>query len=1078
MTLDELKQALLAADPAAVLVPPHLLGRVIRAVHGLSAQTIQVPHRKSCILDRQVLFRHVEPDDLDLGPDRRLPETVILLARPSLDRRNSLERTGTLLTYWRQLFHANIHLELERRAAEGRLGPTDVAARVERLGRTEFEEIRAVLDQERYLFPDADDRAVYIEFAAVYLDLRWFMPDVPSIYFPGIRDFRRVDEVLAGDLDAHAIYQRTRLAGVTGPLPRPDEQTDEPTDYCVNLIRQAKRAARSGNDVRAAILRTRAARIAPAALTLRCRADALEDLRHLTNRLQAALKLSDTEVAEWMKDLPALIEKTGDEHWSIEARLLYDLQKACVDNERDVFALDLVEWALSFGKRPIKRPLPSQRIIRITRHLRNAAVRLPATRLSDADRQHLRGLLHDALRGCEERLRTRFRPVLADALHDVGLHASNAPEETAFRKMIEEVLDRITAIGFFTYSDLRDAISRNNLKLPDLADAREYIRGDPLLQLDRRLATALDGVYRPSEVYLRLIQRLTAPNFGTRVGRWITRYITWPFGGALVLLELLELILREYHHHFGGGYRPIFGPLSVLLARLFPPPDQTVLDPATLAGRLEPLATYIAPGCLLLLGWLLMALFYLPDLRRGLKRVTVGSFHLGRWLLIDGPTRLLAVPAIRYVRNSLPLQLFYGLLLKPLVVCALLYWVLPEAFDARWKAVGLFLALAIILNSRPGLAAGDALLRGMLRVFEWLHSGLLPGLVRIIIRVFKQLTDGVEYVLYTVDEWLRFKSGDSRLSMVVRVLLGVIWFPVSYLARLYIVVLIEPGFNPLKAPISILAAKFVYPLILTIHLTERITPLLDPLVGSIASTALTVSTLWLLPDAFGFFFWETKENWKLYRANRRRALGPVSIGPHGETLLQLLKPGFHSGTLPKLYNHWRRAERQSYETGSWRAARSCRESLQELETCLRRFVEREALVLLQQTQGWQQRPLSVGAIGLATNVVRIELAHADFADTPLRLAIAEENGLLTARIEQTGWLLQLDAGDLATITRVLAGLYKLAGVDRFQGDGLALPQDFARQPIAWRTWVDEWRPEEANGQAAPTHTEAPALPPA
>jgi hypothetical protein len=915
---------------------------------------------------------------------------------------------------------------------------------------------------------------VYIEFAAVYLDLRWFLPDVPPIYFPGIRDFRRIDETLAADLDAHAVYQRTRLAGVTGPMPRPDEQTDEPTDYCVKLIRLAKRAARSGNDIRAAILRTRAARIAPAALTLRCRADALEDLRHLTSRLQAALKLSDAEVAEWLKDLPALIEKTGDEQWSIEARLLYDLQKACIDHERDVFALDLVEWALSFGKRPIKRPLPSQRIIRITRHLRNAAARLSQTRLSDADRQHLGGLLHDALRGCEDRLRTRFRPVLADALHDVGLDASNAPEETAFRKMIEEILDRITALGFFTYSDLRDAISRNNLKLPDLVDARQYIRGDPLLQLDRRLATALDGVYRQSEGYLRAMQRLTAPNFGTRVGRWITRYITWPFGGALVLLEGVDLIFREYHHYFGGDYRPIFGPLSVFFAWLFPAEDHPDLDPGSLGAKLAPLAPTIAPVCMLLVGVLLMAVFYLPTFRRALKNLVVGTYRTVRWLLIDGPAQMVALPAVRYIRKSLPFQLVYGILFKPLVVCALLFWALPEAFDTHWKVVGLFLALAIILNSRPGLAAGDAMLRGLLRGFEWLHSGLLPGLVRIIIRVFKQITDGVEYVLYTVDEWLRFKSGDSRLSMVLRVVLGVIWFPVSYLTRLYIVVLIEPGFNPLKAPISILAAKFVYPIIIALHLSNRITDLLDPLVGSIASTALTVGTLWLLPDMFGFFFWETKENWKLYRANRPRALGPVSIGPHGETLLRLLKPGFHSGTLPKLYGHWRRAERQGYETGSWRAARSCRESLEELETCLRRFVEREALVLLEQTNGWQKRPLSVGETALASNIVRIELVHADFGDTPLRLAIAEENGLLLARIEQPGWLQRLSPADLTLVTRVLAGLFKLAGVDRFIGSDLALPPDFARQPIAWRSWVDEWRPEQANGVAEPTRIETPA----
>src|SRR5262249_8571617 len=150
-----------------------------REVYHLSSQTISVPHRKSCIIDRGTLFRHVEPDDLDLGPDRMLPPTVILLSRPSLDRRNALEREGTLRTYWRRLFHANIHLALQRQIEEGELGPEDISARMADIGVTEFEEIRAVLRQEHFLFPDATDQMVYVEFAAVYLDLRHFLPDLP-----------------------------------------------------------------------------------------------------------------------------------------------------------------------------------------------------------------------------------------------------------------------------------------------------------------------------------------------------------------------------------------------------------------------------------------------------------------------------------------------------------------------------------------------------------------------------------------------------------------------------------------------------------------------------------------------------------------------------------------------------------------------------------------------------------------------------------------------------------------------------------------------------------------------------------
>src|SRR6202011_4610330 len=115
-------------------------------------------------------------------------------------------------------------------------------------------------------------------------------------------------------------------------------------------------------------------------------------------------------------------------HWTVEARLLYDVQQVCIDFEREVYKLDLVEWAASAGKRPIKRPLPSQRLVRIAKHLRSAAQRLPMTRLMDQDRQQLARLLQVALHRSEERLRSRFRPILTDALHDADLRAANLPE--------------------------------------------------------------------------------------------------------------------------------------------------------------------------------------------------------------------------------------------------------------------------------------------------------------------------------------------------------------------------------------------------------------------------------------------------------------------------------------------------------------------------------------------------------------------------------------------------------------------------------------------------------------------------
>ncbi len=178
---------------------------------------------------------------------------------------------------------------------------------------------------------------------------------------------------------------------------RGDSRSDDSHDYYWKLVRSAEAASKASNHVRAAILRMKAARVAPGALTLDTRTDAHAELQHLAHRLHVALQLSDADTSAWNIALVSLLEKADQGPWTVEARLLYDLQQVCIDAERAVSKLDLVEWVLSAGKRPIKRPLPSQRLVQMTRHLRAASQRVPLARLSDADRQHLTGLLQAAL---------------------------------------------------------------------------------------------------------------------------------------------------------------------------------------------------------------------------------------------------------------------------------------------------------------------------------------------------------------------------------------------------------------------------------------------------------------------------------------------------------------------------------------------------------------------------------------------------------------------------------------------------------------------------------------------------------
>ena len=81
------------------------------------------------------------------------------------------------------------------------------------------------------------------------------------------------------------------------------------------------------------------------------------------------------------------------------------------------------------------------------------------------------------------------------------------------------------ARGFLRIGDLRDAIARNRVKLPDLRGPGELVRGDPLIRANEWLAVRLDGVYRRGEVYMRLLQRGCSLFFGTRPGRWFSKYV-------------------------------------------------------------------------------------------------------------------------------------------------------------------------------------------------------------------------------------------------------------------------------------------------------------------------------------------------------------------------------------------------------------------------------------------------------------------------------------------------------------------------------------------------------------------------
>jgi hypothetical protein len=1030
LDLYELRRLLRTADPAAFLVPPRILRRVIKHDRKIAFVGLQVPHRKTYVIGRDALLTFRTRDELEIESDEPIPRTVILIARPEPEALVAMPRGPALLKYWRLLFHARVHVAIADRS----LSEAEICERIHKIGSTEFDEIHAVLRQEKYLLPPRDEGTAYEEFAAVYLELRWFDAGLLPRFFPAIEDFESIDRVLAEDVDAAGLFARTRPAGAPEPAPivddpgRPEEldaahETATPRQKSEKLYRvfaaRADRAAQAGNVVRAAIERFRAARLASShrlAGDARTRGGAALD--RLIERLRPALHLTDDAAQELRHLMTTLLPRASRGAWPPEARLLYDLQKVCIDHERPTFSPDLVEWAYSAFRRPLVRPLPNQPYVLAVKHLRGAMRRLASIRLAEVDRHALVKLLDSALERSEHRLRERLRPILDDALKRADLSPQNFVEDVARKKLIDELLDRVIERGFLNIGDLRDALSRNELKLPDLSGPPEFVTGGPILRANRELAVKAAAVYRRGEIYLRWMQRLSALAFGTPIGRWLTLFVFLPFGGAYASIvfaqEILHLVRLPHHLH---GH-----------------------------------ALLITVGAV---GVFYLLLIHLSEFRRLVAEAVRHLWWVIRGILIEFPTAVYRFPLIRRVFDSGLFQFLFRCVLKPLPVAALT-WVTLWGLDVG--PLGVFIGVAatlvgasVFVNSRLGCDLEEQVADWGARQWEY-YRNLVPGLARLIADFFKRVLEAIDRALYSVDEWLRFRSGQRRITLIVKTILGFAWFLIAYVIRLYVNVFIEPTINPLKHfPAVTVAAKLLLPF--WIPITKAFAaPLL--FLSEPVAYALATFGLHALPGAAGFLVWELKENWRLYRANRSPTLRPVIIGHHGETMLRLLKPGFHSGTLPKLYAKLRRAERAAHRSGAWRAVRRHLASLRDIEHSIGHFVERELLAFVRGSPAWRDYEVELAGLAAGTNRVRIELACTKLGKRHLVLDFELHEGLLVAKIFERGWLAQATGDRFVALIAAMAGLYQKAGVS-------------LSKAIAWPCWVETWEAIRAGREPPP-----------
>lgn len=1032
MDLNALEKHLLHAA-GAIVADPLVLRRVIkhdRRAHGL------VPHGRCYALSRQALLDVADFEMLRV-PLADIPPEVILVARPTpADLRGHSDAESTT-ELWRAVFHGRVHLALERLAREGKLDDAAVRERIEYIGQTEFDEIRGILRHDDALLPPGNDREVYIEFAATFLELRHFAPALLVPTFPGLSDVMRVDQTLGLDIDPRPLLEEGRPRGVTtfsptialptsatatasafGPASlRAQDLTVEPVSAREGraLIARGKSARSEGNDVRALLLCARAATSRDATVHADASREVHDALAGLSARLCNALRCEAQErgVPLWADVLRPLAERAGAERtrlrYGVEGRLLYRIQRACVANERQSRIVDMPTWILSLGKRPMVRSADVTRPVIVARQLAIASHAVHETRLASHDRAALSAALRWALGRAESNVRRSLAPRLRALLDKVKLSPAHTPEVLARDKLVDELIDQILRQGFLSFPQLRDAISRNELKLDDLDGPRQWVLGDPLLEADRLLAVELDGIYQRSDIYLRALQRASSVPFGTRIGRTVFLYLVLPMVASFVLLEGVGHIVNPLVHLAGLPSVEILSVTSFVVLSIV----------AFALIHSEPFRAFSRQALTVVGVILAWAFFRIP--RAILTRPSVQ-----RWL---------SRPAVRMALRRIVLPLLLGVgvyFLTPLRA--------EDIYLGLAGALGVFAGASGLMGTRIGSWVEDLFVEQLVPTWQVMSRQWIPGLVRLVGGVFGTMMDWLERAIYRVDELLRFHRGDSAVLLWSRALAGLGWATIAYVIRLYVTLLVEPELNPLKHfPVVTVAHKMFVPL--TGQMFAIASMVFSPF-GSIIGGAMAAVTVFLFPSMTGFLMWELKENYRLYRDARPERLGPTRLGPHGETMRGLLVAGVHSGTVPKLYERLRRAAQRDDELARKRRGKRrsrgesglarFRAGIREVETGIRRFAERELVASLRGCRRWKHGDLTIDGVDLSSNRIRLRLSSDTLPGGPCEITIEQQGGAVIAGIARPGFLHTLQRASTQgalLFENALAGFYHRAEVD-------------------------------------------------
>ena len=920
-SVDELATLAAKANPDARLISRQLLRNVLRAYSGYPGFGWNLPHDHLALLPAPFLrdLGVFSPSELPAatGPD----QWILLIAQPSFGKTRNWDRNQAITWLWRQLFHGRVHASARRARVAGVWDDATTEAMIAEIGGREFREIRLLLIEEQLIAREAAPGDILEEFLAVLLELLAFETTRVPEWFPlldpsKIRNLVSMvgapGELLASSRPEGAIHPGTEaLAKASQQAFIPAEREYDGREYDLRW-RLARQLEGDGRHFEALMAFWDAAHVEPTRSRGKMH-------RFAWKKLADCLGVTSETLPDWA--LAWIDRAFAQREGSAPAvRAMKAVFQARGEMQHDPSEICPWSWLLSFGTKPFRRDLPGVGLLSAHSDLVKAKAAIFRSDLKLEWIKEIADAIDHFAHHIEKQTSAFFTPVFHRAFEMAGFEPKTLAESAALDCVIEEMVERLLDTRQLSFGDIRDILARNELKMPDIDGPMQWFRGDRLMALDRSLGQLAPGAYRLGEIYTRELQRLSSLFYATPFGRLLLLWLIIPFLGTLVLwkfpqfmheeiIKISGMIFRDSHLYekvmdAEKGVLPVYNPDNWVWPVL-----ASVEDFTNHKDEAESRLILGSPPWLVLTFIYLVALIHCGPVQRATWWAFLIVAKVLRLVLWHGPGWVLTHPFVQTVLNLPPIRWFWTLGLKPAILSAVIYLVaLPYLHLLEIRPiirVAFFLVFMAIFASRYWIRA-EAWLWDV--IGEWMHDWGIQSfhrLVALFVWIARLVVDWISLTILKVTEWLRPTSQSSGIALVGKSLLTMILMPIMELLRFALIVLLEPQINPIKHfPTVTIGHKFM--LVLIVPFAQK----LQLLFGLNWEMSLTVSIAIIsgIPGFFGFMVWELMENWRLYAANRPCRLVPIRIGSHGETFLSLFRPGFHSGSIAKIFRKLRHAQ--------------------------------------------------------------------------------------------------------------------------------------------------------------------------